>query len=69
MFIDSVLNFAHVLERVQGAMVRLGVRAPHWEKPRPIHTANFDLDESALVVGVVTLAALAIAQHQAAAAQ
>lgn len=53
-------DFAFILERVPGAMLHLGVRDPSWEKPRPIHTATFDLQESALPIGVTILAATAL---------
>ncbi len=52
-------DFSFVLQRVPGAMLSLGVRAPDWTEPRPVHTARFDLDESALPVGVACMAAVA----------
>jgi amidohydrolase len=53
-------DFSFVLERVPGAMLSLGVRAPEWEAPRPVHTATFDVDESALPVGVACMASAAM---------
>jgi metal-dependent amidase/aminoacylase/carboxypeptidase family protein len=53
-------DFAFLLERVPGAMYRLGVRHPAWTEVRSLHTANFELDESALPLGVATLAATAL---------
>jgi amidohydrolase len=53
-------DFSFVLERVPGAMLSLGVRAPGWEAPRPVHTARFDVDESALPVGVACMASAAL---------
>jgi amidohydrolase len=53
-------DFSFVLERVPGAMLSLGVRAPDWDAPRPVHTARFDVDESALPVGVACMAAAAM---------
>jgi amidohydrolase len=53
-------DFAYVLERVPGATFLLGVRAPTWEHPKPLHTAAFDLDEDALPVGVAALVAVAL---------
>jgi len=53
-------DFAFLLERVPGAMYRLGVRHPDWTEVRSLHTANFDLDESALPLGVATLASTAL---------
>ena len=53
-------DFSFVLQRVPGAMLSLGVRGPGWEEPRPVHTARFDLDESALPVGVACMASVAM---------
>jgi amidohydrolase len=53
-------DFSFVLQRVPGAMLTLGVRAPAWTEPRPVHTAQFDLDESALPSGVACLASVAL---------
>jgi amidohydrolase len=53
-------DFSFVLERVPGAMLSLGVRAPDWDAPRPVHTPRFDLDESALPVGVASMASVAM---------
>ncbi|MGH2457703.1 MAG: M20 metallopeptidase family protein, partial [Chloroflexota bacterium] len=53
-------DFAFVLQRVPGAFMHLGVRAPGWGTPRPVHTATFDLDEDALPIGVAALAATAL---------
>jgi amidohydrolase len=54
-------DFSFVLQRVPGAMLSLGVCAPGWEEPRPVHTARFDLDESALPVGVAAMTSAALA--------
>jgi amidohydrolase len=53
-------DFSFVLQRVPGAMLRLGVRSPSWPEPRPVHTARFELDESALPIGVAVLAQVAL---------
>jgi amidohydrolase len=53
-------DFAFLLERVPGAMYRLGVRHPDWTEVRSLHTADFDLDERALPLGVATLASTAL---------
>ena len=53
-------DFAYVLERVPGSVVRLGVRRDGWERALPVHTATFDIDEDALPVGAATMAAIAI---------
>jgi metal-dependent amidase/aminoacylase/carboxypeptidase family protein len=57
-------DFAHVLQQVPGAMIRLGVRSPSANDVKPIHTSTFDLDEAALGVGVTTLCAIALRRNQ-----
>jgi amidohydrolase len=53
-------DFAFVLEKVPGSVVRLGVRKEGWERALPVHTATFDIDEDALPIGAATLASIAI---------
>ena len=53
-------DFAFVLQKVPGAMLWLGVKDPAWAKPKPVHTATFDLDESALPIGSSAMAAVAL---------
>jgi metal-dependent amidase/aminoacylase/carboxypeptidase family protein len=53
-------DFSYVLQRVPGAMLMLGVKSPEWAEPRPVHTAQFDLDEEALPLGTAAYAALAL---------
>jgi amidohydrolase len=53
-------DFAFVLEKVPGAMFWLGVKSPEWAQLKPIHTAEFDLDESALSIGSSTMAGVAL---------
>lgn len=53
-------DFAFVLQQVPGAMLWLGVKKPEWEKPKPVHTATFDIDESALPIGSSALAGVAL---------
>jgi amidohydrolase len=53
-------DFSYLLERVPGAMFRLGTRMEEWTTRKPHHTADFDMDESALPVGTAMLAATAI---------
>jgi amidohydrolase len=53
-------DFAFVLQRVPGAMFRLGVRSPDWPEPRSTHSAGFDLDERALPIGTAVMAATAL---------
>ena len=47
-------DFACYLERVPGAMFRLGVAAD-LAKTAPLHTPTFDIDETALPLGVKIL--------------
>src|SRR6266516_4543589 len=44
-------DFSFVLQKVPGAMLWLGVKKPEWTEPKPVHTATFDIDESALPIG------------------
>lgn len=53
-------DFACVLERVPGAMLWLGVKSATWREPKAIHTAEFDLDESALPIGSSAMAGVAL---------
>ena len=53
-------DFAFVLEKVPGAMLWLGVKSAAWSEPKAIHTAEFDLDESALPIGSSTMAGVAL---------
>jgi len=48
-------DFAYMTQLAKGAQLRLGVRAPGGPV-RPLHTATFDIDESALPVGAAILA-------------
>lgn len=50
-------DFAWYLQSVPGAMARLGVRTPGTEGG-DLHQSNFDIDESALAVGVRLTAAI-----------
>ncbi len=43
-------DFADYLAVVPGCMIGLGVKRPR-QKPRPLHTATFDIDEAALPIG------------------
>ncbi len=51
-------DFAWYLQQVPGAMARLGVRPAHGASD--LHTANFDVDERAIAVGVRVMVATAI---------
>ncbi|MEW2447485.1 M20 family metallopeptidase [Streptomyces parvulus] len=58
-------DFSWYLEHVPGAMARLGVRPPGERTVRDLHQGDFDVDESAITVGVemFTAAALIDAVH------
>ncbi|MEU0215559.1 M20 family metallopeptidase [Streptomyces sp. NPDC006265] len=45
-------DFSWYLEHVPGAMARLGVRTPGERQIRDLHQGDFDVDESAITVGV-----------------
>lgn len=53
-------DFAFILQKVPGAMLWLGVKHPSWPEPKPVHTATFDIDESALPIGSSALAGVAL---------
>jgi amidohydrolase len=51
-------DFAWYLQAVPGALARLGVRSAGGPPLSDLHTADFDLDEQALAVGVRFTAAI-----------
>jgi amidohydrolase len=53
-------DFSWYLEHVPGAMARLGVRAPGERYQRDLHQGDFDVDESAITVGVELFTAVAL---------
>ncbi|MEV7126731.1 amidohydrolase [Streptomyces sp. NPDC093260] len=53
-------DFSWYLERVPGAMARLGVRTPGERTLRDLHQGDFDADESAIRVGVELFTAAAL---------
>ncbi|NGO68275.1 amidohydrolase [Streptomyces boncukensis] len=53
-------DFSWYLERVPGAMARLGVRTPGDRRVRDLHQGDFDVDESAIPVAVELLTAAAL---------
>ncbi|GHH77734.1 peptidase [Streptomyces sulfonofaciens] len=53
-------DFSWYLERVPGAMARLGVRTPGDRVARDLHQGDFDADESAIDVGVELFTAAAL---------
>ncbi|MFC8200873.1 amidohydrolase [Streptomyces sp. NPDC057298] len=55
-------DFSWYLEHVPGAMARLGVRAPGERTVRDLHQGDFDVDESAITVGVEMFTAAALLQ-------
>jgi amidohydrolase len=54
-------DFAWYLERVPGALARLGVRSPGSTLPMDLHQSGFDVDERCISVGVQLLAAVSLA--------
>jgi amidohydrolase len=53
-------DFAWILERVPGALVRLGVRRPDVADGGDLHRGSFDLDEAAIGVGVRLFSSFAV---------
>ncbi|MFG2991516.1 amidohydrolase [Streptomyces sp. NPDC048257] len=53
-------DFSWYLEHVPGAMARLGVRKPGDTAKRDLHRGDFDVDESAIAVGVEFFTAAAL---------
>ncbi|MFD4635064.1 amidohydrolase [Streptomyces sp. NPDC058284] len=53
-------DFSWYLERVPGAMARLGVREPGERTVRDLHQGDFDVDESAITAGVELFTAAAM---------
>jgi amidohydrolase len=53
-------DFGWYLDRVPGALARLGVRVPGDTAARDLHQGGFDVDERAIGVGVRLLAATAV---------
>lgn len=50
-------DFACYLEKVPGAMFRLGIRNPKIGADKPWHHPSFNVDEKAIPVGIATMAA------------
>ncbi|WP_405457513.1 amidohydrolase [Streptomyces sp. NBC_00101] len=53
-------DFSWYLEKVPGAMARLGVRAPGDTRGLDLHRGDFDVDEEAITVGVELFTAAAL---------
>ncbi|MDQ3623720.1 MAG: amidohydrolase [Verrucomicrobiota bacterium] len=51
-------DFAYFAQKVPGFYLRLGVARPGVEKPAGLHTAEFEIDESALLTGMRVMTAL-----------
>jgi hippurate hydrolase len=53
-------DFSYVLQRVPGAMVRLGMAPPGVDRPAPNHSNRMVLEESAMAAGIAFHAGLAL---------
>jgi IAA-amino acid hydrolase len=53
-------DFSFMAQAAPGSFLRVGVRNPQWDKPYPVHRADFRMDEDALPIGAAALAAAAI---------
>jgi metal-dependent amidase/aminoacylase/carboxypeptidase family protein len=53
-------DFAWILERAPGALVRLGVRRTDVADGGDLHRGSFDLDEAAIGVGVRLFSSFAV---------
>ncbi|MGA5701445.1 amidohydrolase [Peterkaempfera bronchialis] len=53
-------DFAWYLEKIPGALARLGVRGPEESGTRDLHQGTFDVDERAIGVGVELFCSLAL---------
>ena len=58
-------DYSWYLERVPGAMARLGVRRPGERVVRDLHQGDFDADERAITVGVEMFTAAAFLEPNA----
>jgi len=52
-------DFADYLPAVPGCMIGLGVKSDNWQI-RPLHTATFDIDEAALLIGARLLTGIVL---------
>jgi hippurate hydrolase len=53
-------DFSYVLQRVPGAMLRLGTAPPDVEQPAPNHSNRMMLHEPAMAEGIAVYAGLAL---------
>ena len=53
-------DFSYMLQKVPGCFMGLGVKGADWERDYHVHTPTFRIDESALVIGAASLAAVAV---------
>jgi amidohydrolase len=60
-------DFAWYLERIPGALARLGVRSPGSSVPMDLHQSGFDVDERCISVGVQLLTGVAMGEDAPAA--
>ena len=58
-------DFAWYLEKIPGALARLGVRGPAESGVRDLHQGTFDVDERAIAVGVELFCSLALEHARA----
>lgn len=58
-------DFAWYLEKIPGALARLGVRSPGESGVRDLHQGTFDVDERAIPVGVELFCSLALEHARA----
>jgi amidohydrolase len=54
-------DFGWILGRVPGALARLGVRSHEVADAGDLHRGSFDIDESAIAIGVRLFCAMAVA--------
>ena len=57
-------DFGLMLQQAPGCFLRLGIKHPDWERPYPVHTSTFKMDENALPIGAASLAAMAVQSIQ-----
>jgi amidohydrolase len=58
-------DFAWYLERIPGALARLGVRIPGNSRPMDLHQSGFDVDERCIAIGVHLMTGIATGARSA----
>ena len=53
-------DFSYMAQAAPGSFLRIGTHNPSWDRPYPVHRADFRMDEDALPVGSAALAAAAL---------